>query len=34
MFKQNLEKAKEPEIKLPKYAGSYKKQDNSRKKNI
>ena len=32
MFKHNLEKAKEPEIKLPKYAGSHKKQENSRKK--
>ena len=31
MFKQNLEKAKEPEIKLPKYAGSFKTQENYRK---
>ena len=31
MFKLNLEKAEEPEIKLPTSAGSTKKQDNSRK---
>ena len=31
MFKQVLEKAKEPEIKLPTSAGSWKKQDSSRK---
>ena len=31
MFKLVLEKAEEPEIKLPTYAGSLKKQDNSRK---
>ena len=31
MFKLNLEKAKEPEIKLPTSVGSYKKQGNSRK---
>ena len=31
MFKLNLEKAEEPEIKLPTSAGSYKKQENSRK---
>ena len=31
MFKQNLEKAEEPEIKLPTSAGSSKKQENSRK---
>ena len=28
MYKLNLEKAKEPEIKLPTYCGSYKKQGN------
>ena len=31
MFKLVLEKAEEPEIKLPTSAGSSKKQDNSRK---
>ena len=31
MFKLNLEKAEEPEIKLPTSVGSYKKQENSRK---
>ena len=31
MFKQVLEKAEEPEIKLPTSAGSFKKQENSRK---
>ena len=31
MFKLDLEKAEEPEIKLPTSAGSLKKQDNSRK---
>jgi len=31
MFKLDLEKAEEPEIKLPTYAGSLKKQNNSRK---
>ena len=31
MFKLDLEKAKEPEIKLPTSAGSLKKQENSRK---
>ena len=31
MFKLNLEKAEEPEIKLPTSAGSYKKQENSRR---
>ena len=30
----NLEKAEEPEIKLPTSSGSLKKQENSRKKNI
>ena len=32
MYKLDLEKAEEPEIKLPTYAGSYKKQGNSKKK--
>ena len=32
MFKLVLEKAEEPEIKLPTSAGSLKKQENSRKK--
>ena len=31
MFKLALEKAEEPEIKLPTSAGSQKKQENSRK---
>ena len=31
MYKLDLEKAEEPEIKLPAFAGSYKKQENSRK---
>ena len=31
MFKLDLEKVEEPEIKLPIYIGSWKKQDNSRK---
>ena len=31
MFKLDLEKAEEPEIKLPTYAGSLKKQRNSKK---
>ena len=31
MFKQVLEKAEEPEIKLPTSAGSWKKQESSRK---
>ena len=34
MFKPVLEKAEEPEIKLPTSAGSWKKQESSRKKNI
>ena len=34
MFKLALEKAEEPEIKLSTSAGSLKKQENSRKKNI
>ena len=31
MFKLDLEKAEEPEIKLPTFAGSQKKQESSRK---
>ena len=31
MFKLDLEKAEEPEIKLPAFTGSEKKQENSRK---
>ena len=34
MFKLDLEKAEEPEIKLPASAGSLKKQESSRKKKI
>ena len=34
MFKLVLEKAEEPEIKLPTAAGSWKKQENSRKTSI
>ena len=34
MFKLALEKAEEPEIKLPTSAGSWKKQENSRKTSI
>ena len=34
MFKWVLEKAEEPEIKLPTSAGSPKKQENSRKTSI
>ena len=34
MYKLVLEKAEEPEIKLPTSTGSWKKQENSRKKNI
>ena len=34
MFKLVLEKAEEPEIKLPKSAGSWKKQESSRKTSI
>ena len=33
-YKLDLEKAEEPEIKLPTYAGSQKKQGNSKKKNM
>ena len=34
MYKLDLEKAEEPEIKLPTFAGSSKKQENSRKTSI
>ena len=34
MFKRNLEKGEEPEIKLPTSIGSSKKQESSRKKKI
>ena len=34
MFKLGLEKAEEPEIKLPTFAGSPKKQESSRKTSI
>ena len=34
MFKLDLEKAEEPEIKLPTSFGSLKKQESSRKKKI
>ena len=34
MFKLVLEKAEEPEIKLPTSTGSWKKQENSRKTSI
>ena len=34
MFKVDLEKPEEPEIKLPTSVGSSKKQESSRKKNI
>jgi len=34
MFKQVLEKAEEPEIKLPTSAGSLKKQESSRKTSV
>ena len=34
MFKLDLEKAEEPEIKLPTSAGSLKKQGSSRQKNL
>ena len=34
MFKLVLEKAEEPEIKLPPSAGSWKKQESSRKTSI
>ena len=34
MFKMYLEKAEEPEIKLPTSAGSWKKQESSRKTSV
>ena len=34
MFKQDLEKAEEPDIKLPRSTGSQKKQESSRKTSI
>ena len=34
MYKLGLEKAEEPEIKLPPFIWSQKKQENSRKKNL
>ena len=34
MFKLDLEKAEEPEIKLPTSAGSWKKEESSRKTSI
>ena len=34
MFKLDLEKAEQPDIKLPTSIGSYKKQNNSRKKHL
>ena len=34
MFKMDLEKAEEPEIKLPTSAGTLKKQESSRKTSI
>ena len=34
MFKLDLEKAEEPEIKLPSFVGSLKKQKSSRKTSI
>ena len=34
MFKLVLEKAEEPEIKMPTFAGSWKKQESSRKTSI
>ena len=34
MFKLVLDKAEEPEIKLPTYSGSWKKQESSRKTSI
>ena len=34
MFKLVLEKAEEPEIKLPTFAGTWKKQESSRKTSI
>ena len=34
IFKLDLDKAEEPEIKLPTFVGSSKKQESSKKKNI
>ena len=34
MFRMDLEKAEEPEIKLPTSAGSWKKQESSRKTSV
>ena len=34
MYKLDLEKAEEPEIKWPTFVGSYKKLDNSQKRKI
>ena len=34
MFKLDLEKAEEPEVKLPTFAGSSKKQESSRKTSV
>ena len=34
MHKLDLEKAEEPEIKLPTFTGSFKKQESSRKKDL
>ena len=34
MYELGLEKAEEPEIKLPTFIGYWRKQDNSRKKHI
>ena len=34
MFKLDVEKAEDTENKLPTFVGSYKKQENSRKKNL
>ena len=31
MFKMELEKAEEPEVKFPTYAGSWKKEESSKK---
>ena len=34
MFKMDLEKAEEPEIKLPAFSGSWKKQESSKKTSV
>ena len=34
MYKLDLEKSEEPEIKLPKFTGSWKKQESSRKTSV